>query len=352
MANKNIVAFGPSLVDVHAELEAEPYAAALEYLGAQPGDWIPLEHADNVTQLADIITNGQRFGSITAHGSESCIQLQVGCSLLNMLGAMPSALREQSTLATAHAVQGTEADPLASYFSQTVASLGIHHLQQQVTGQNPVGFVITGPNTTEKTMAMHSGVTTELAPQELALKEGDWMLVDAYELRTGKLADYLDALIASGGLTVALSLGNHTILEQPLVGRIRGYLEQGKITAVCGNAVEYSRLFPDVTAEMHTKAGFAEHPVRRLARHALITYGADGMAAHSDGEFNTAESEHVAPEDILSTAGAGDVTAGSFYTGILQGDTLPATLANAAIQGARALRINNGLINLPITEAA
>lgn len=347
-----IVAFGPSLVDVHACLEDEQYKVCLKRLDAAPGDWVPLESQQDAADVMALVTGGNNIAPIIAAPDRSRVNIAVGSSLLNMLGAMPREYRSRSTLATAHAMNNSVADPLATFFSNTVEALNIYHYRHEIEGSNPVGIILTSPTTTEKTMVTYQGVTTELEPYDLALDNTDLAILDAYELRRGKLAKYLHKLILHGEPSIALSLGNHTILEGSLRTRIRSYLSMGKIAMLCGNELEYKQLFPDVHPDFHTKEGFADHPIRQLVPHALITYGKDGMAAFSGQNFACAESVYTDPGQIVSTAGAGDVAAGTFYSGVLQGNSLQSTLEQAALQSRRALLIRDGLVNLVQSQYA
>lgn len=348
-----VVAFGPSMVDICAPLDETQYQKCHEILGVEPGGWKLIECPDEADQLLDLLqvkdydTKSSRKASLSNSFSPVAA---AGSSTLGMLGAMPPAIRSESTLVTALATKNGHLDDLSSYFAERVRENRINHDYTLIEGRNPVGFVLydqADAQNGEKTLAMHPGVAQRLDTYDaLADKDPALVLIDTYELKSGELSVLLDKIIVENRHRVALSLGNHTLLANNtnLRQQVRNYVESGFVTALCGNEQEYQTLYPELDPWQTDQHSFGGHPVGGMVPYVLMTRGSEGMDALWGGDYTHVSAHDVDGGAIVNTSGAGDTAMGVFCGGIVEG--LPAfdTLSKAAYYAGKVLQRSSSMI--------
>jgi sugar/nucleoside kinase (ribokinase family) len=341
-----VVGVGPSLVDVGAKLPDSQYLECCDILGASPGEWRRIEDAERVEKLLRTLTNTafKNISLVDSLNRQPNRSVVAGSSVLGMLGAMPPAVRSQSAYVSTYAMQEKAPDPLSVFFSESVKAAGITHSYQRIQGRNPVGFVLSGSDNPEKTLGMYPGVANELEDYDMEKLRPELIILDTYELLEGEMARYLDATISSGEHRIALSLGNHTILEGRVRDKLRGYITKGRIDVLCGNTAEYQKLYPELDPVMATKDGFRSHPVRENIPYVLMTHGEDGVIASWNGTVVDTPAPDLDRSSIVNTSGAGDVTAGIFCVGILEKDACEETLLKAAHYASQVLQIQGSMI--------
>ncbi|MEU5781366.1 carbohydrate kinase family protein [Micromonospora lupini] len=341
-----LVAFGPSLVDVAARLTQEQFDSCARLLGATAGEWRRIHDYRTVRQLireltghpisdrADLPTLLARRGLAVAAGS----------STLGMLSAMPAEVRRASTYVSSVARNEGVFDPFSLFFIAAVKAAEVQHRYGVAEGGNPIGFVLSSNTDPEKMLAMYPGVAERFGGMDLTGLSPQLVLLDAYELLGGELSDFLHRCVSRSVAPVALSLGNSHILHGKLQRQVRRYVAQRRLTVLCGNAEEYGALFPEVDPALCTPAGFRHHPIRQVVPFALMTFGDRGMACHWDGRYAVAEAVPIEPSEIVNTSGAGDTAAGVFCAGILLGHPPQQTLETAAELSTDVLRVHSSRI--------
>jgi len=342
----DVVAFGPSLVDVSTKLPDDRYVACHRLLGIKAGSSRRFDDYGQVRELIAALTGClvEPGGELQAVVRDANLSLAAGSTTLGMLSAMPEEFRTRSTFVSVLGRVGPRLDPLSTLFAQAVAATGIQHELSVADGHNPVGFVLSGTNHPEKTLAMYPGVANVFGGCDLRRLSPELVLVDAYELAYGQLGAFLHGVIESAAAKVGFSLGNHSILTGQLRRRIRSYILNRKLHVLRGNAKEYQTLFPELDARLATPAGFWDHPVRRYVPFALMTFGARGMAAHWAGAFASAVGKKLDPAQIINTSGAGDAAAGVFCAGVLHSDGADKALRRAVDLAARVLHVSSSRI--------
>jgi sugar/nucleoside kinase (ribokinase family) len=338
--HKNVVGFGPSLVDIGAKLPQKEYEECCDILDVRPGDWSRIERPEQADQLLRAISGAairETFSLENLHANPN-ITVTPGSSILGMLAAMPPDIRSSASFVSALATQRDTIEPMSSFFTKAVEATGITHHYQEVKGYNPLGFVLSSESDPDKVLGMYPGVATKLEGYDLASLRPDLVVLDTYELLEGKMAEYLDSVIRSGEFRIALSLGNHTILNGETGDKIREYIATGKIGILCGNSIEYQTLFPELDSKLATKEGFRSHPIREYVPFALMTMGEDGAIASWEKQVVALNAPPIDPSEIVNTSGAGDVTAGVFYSGVLTGKDPEETLQRAAYSAGLVLR--------------
>lgn len=325
---RGITAFGPSLVDLSARLSPRDFRDWCTTLGAGPGEWRAVPDRATVNHLIGRLVGapvppGHEFAALTAPGSP--VVVSAGSSTLGMLSAMPERWRRRATYVSALAA----GDPFSAFFTAAVEDLRVAHSNVVAPGHNPVSFVVYAADTPDRVLATYAGVTATAVPP--VDPDAELLLVDTYELRA------VHELIHARQVPVGLSLGNAGILSGALRPRIRGYLDDGLLTMIFGNAAEYRALFPEVPVELATVTGFRNHPVRRSVRFCLLTDGERGLAAHCDLDFARADAQQAVT--VVNTSGAGDTAAGAFVAGVLDGLAPAEILARCAELAARVLAV-------------
>jgi len=272
------------------------------------------------------------------------VELIAGSSTFGMLCAMPVALRRRATYVSSLGRLAGRPDEFSLFFKQAVLAADIAHLSSIAEGHNPVGFVLSGTDNPEKTLAMFPGIAHKFSGCDLEALTPTMLIIDAHELKEGDLAIFLDRIINSDRWNVALSLGDSAVLRGELCQRIRSYVFERKLKIICGNQDEYRTLFPEFTSEIDSPEYFAGHPVRYFVRYALATFGDRGMAAHWAGQFCTFANTPLSPSRIINTSGAGDTAAGSFIAGALLGQPVSGVLFSADCLARRVLRMSGSRI--------
>lgn len=349
LPTKEILAIGPSLVDVNALMPDTAYLECCDLVDASPGDWRRISDPETADRLFSQVT-GQRIGSIATGQELICpngtMTISAGSTGLGMLSAMSADSRARAAYLSTVGFSGDKQDPMSGIFSASLRNGGILHLPQRAEGFNPLGFVLSGSNIAEKLLCMHPGVANELTDKaKIAEINPTFVIVDSYELQEGPIAEMLKDLIESGRYNIGLSLGNHSIIHGKVREVIRYFIKTKKLAALCGNKQEFEALYPELDADASTKQAFGEHPVHSTVDHVLMTYGPYGVIARSKCEIAEEKAFPVDPSKICNTSGAGDVTAGAFYEGILTGEDLSETLKNATRLASQVLQLpgSNGV---------
>jgi sugar/nucleoside kinase (ribokinase family) len=320
-----IAAIGPSLVDISAKLPDHRFRQCLRLLNVEAGDWRSLASFEAVLDLVQILSERpvksmQEFQRFLQHGLAGHATVHAGSTTFGMLSAMPKQVRQKSAYFSGlGALSDGTLDPLSVVFASALEEAGVRHHASILPGYNPVGFVLSAMSNPEKVLAMFAGVTSLYDGQAIRDLSPSVLIIDSYELVRGPLAVTLTDFIDSSSAKIGLSLGNAQILEGEVVARIRSFLEAGKIWALCGNSVEYSKVFPEA-AWCRLPQQFAKHPARDLVSYALFTAGARGMASHWRGSFAWLPGQPIPVDRIVNTSGAGDAAAGAFLAGAHVGD--------------------------------
>jgi len=328
----DVAAFGPSLIDICAQLPDDRYAACQLLLGLTRPGWRRLADYGAVWRLIDAMSDWPVRKGTVLDAVRACpdLFLAAGSTTLGMLAAMPAERRTGSTFISVLANVAGSIDPLSRAFTDAVSAIGITHEYSIAAGHNPVGFVLSGRSERDKTIATYSGVASIFNGTDLQRLEPELVLVDAYELVAGEMAAFLHETIEARKFRIALSMGNDQLLTGDLGERIRRYVRSKRLYVLCGNAEEYRALFPGLDKRLVTPEGFRDHPVRDYVPYALITFAEKGMAAHWDGSFALADAFPVCQDRILNTSGVGDAAAGSFCAGVIGDDDVIETLHRSA----------------------
>ena len=153
------MAFGPSLIDICAILSRDKYAACQRYLNLMRPGWRRLDDYSSVRQLIQIMSGQTEQGTNLLQTVNACpnLHLGVGSTTLGMLNAMPIRSRVQSTFISTLGRVGGGLDPLSQTFTDALSTMGIRHVYTIADGNNPVGFVLSGQDEPEKTLATYPG---------------------------------------------------------------------------------------------------------------------------------------------------------------------------------------------------
>jgi len=345
--SKELVGFGPSLVDINATLEPSVYEKCRDILSIEPGGWQNISNYDTLKQLLETIVDDDiPHLDVESMQRYKHIALRAGSTILGMFGAMHPAQRQHSHLMTVLAIHDGVDDSFSSFFVSVVRQAGIRHYKQLEEGHNPLGVVLNVKDDGEKTLAMYPGVASELedCDEFLTILKPDCVFIDTYELQEGKLSTYLDNLIRSNSYRVALSLGNHKVIYGELLCSLRHYIEQGYIDILCGNEQEFSALYPDLDLGMTTQEGFEQHPVRDNVPYILLTRGAMGLSTHWKKRYINMRAHPLQNNHIVTTSGAGDTTMGVYCSGIIEDKDPIETLKKATYLATTVLQVASSMI--------
>lgn len=338
-----IVGIGPSLVDVCARLKEDDFQLCLSEFEMEPGEWKRLESEEELSRLTEIITGNPVMGSDFLYKPSMTTTVAVGSSVLGMLASLEPAHRNRSNYASSIATttDGCVQD-LSDFFIDEVQCMGVTPIAQKAVGTNPLGFVIGSDSNPEKILVNYPGVTTELDAELAVEAPGSIVLVDAYELLHGRIAETLDTVIRENRNLISLSLGNHTILTGDLVSRIHEYIESGNIHILCGNQKEYSALYPQY-AETTDYHDFTELPIAKYVPYTLTTFGADGLIFGWDNSFFHQQAAQIDQKDIVNTSGAGDTATGAFISGVIGNAPHEDSMRRAACLATKVLQVPSSL---------
>ncbi|MCZ7422962.1 PfkB family carbohydrate kinase [Verrucosispora sp. WMMA2121] len=331
---KQVVGIGPSIIDVAAQLPELDLSKCLETLSLKPGQWRRIDY-DAVQSLLEIILGADALLA-SAAGLPANVVIRPGSTIANALLAMPGDDSLRRALITSIALDSGGIDPMARRFSDDIQAAGITHHGVPVAGRNPVAFVLSSQQRTERTLAMFPGVADELKGFDLSSLSPDLVMVDAYNLGDHPLGRWLDRVITSRTFQILLSLGNYNILTGHLARRILSFLDAGCLTAVCGNLSEFRSLFGGFGGGSESVSALVERAGTAVP-YVLLTQGRDGMMASWQGQRIAMPATWMHRAAIRSTAGAGDAAAGVFAAGILRRQEPTEVLKGAASAAAQAL---------------
>ena len=308
------ISIGPSLVDMIFCLDPQTYNNVLKSLKAEPGDWISIEEINTLKQLFQLLTN-RKFPETNQElvdlNNKGIIKLSAGSTNLGVLSAFPKSIRNEVAVISSIGYINGVCDPISIFFSHSVESLLLNHISYPIEGNNPLGIVLTSSNNPEKILISYSGIANELDAIVDVISE--ILYVECYELQKGKLSVLLDKLIKSGKYKVALGLGNVKILNDDLLCKIKQYISNGNIYCLTGNDIEFKKIVSITDFSKIRECSFFDK-----VKYILVTYGENGLTGVFDKKviFRAA----VKPEKIVSTSGAGDISAGVFISGIIMND--------------------------------
>lgn len=338
---RKLVAVGPSLVDISMTLSNRHFDRFCRAYGVRAGEWREIATAEVFEEL--LAELGVDFAALIA-APQPHAALIAGSSTLSMLAALEPAVRRDATYASLLASQAGEPTSVAGFFAREVRAMGLRHFSPLREGVNPVGLVIAATDDPEKVLLFHPGVSRSSEGMDLAALAPDLLIIDAYELQQGDLAEMLHGLIASGRFRIALSLGNHVILAGDTLRRILDHVRASRIFAIAGNLFEYRAMMPDVPVAYLTRSGFRDHPIRRFVPFSLLTMGEEGMAANWRGVSAVTDAVPVPSAHIVNTSGAGDAAAGIFFAGAIDEQPVAETLVRAARVAGRVLQVPGSLV--------
>lgn len=297
-----IAAVGPALTDILLYLDEECYKNILVFLKTKPGDWIELKNVSEVYTLFKMSASGKESNM------EDCFY--AGSSLLGVLSAFPIKLRKKSLLITSEGTSHERISQMAfSVFSKTVKALSVEYITHKVNGANAIGMSFTSYNNSDKLLTMYKGISHDLVISSEDVC-AEYLLADAYELNRGSISESIDRLIRSKKYKIVLSLGNSSILQGSLSHRIMTYLQNGLIYCLAGNKGEFECLFGDIDVfKLSLSPSIAHVP------YVLLTLGERGMV----GKFHERVyyQKAIKTDNIISTSGCGDVSLGTFLSGII-----------------------------------
>lgn len=341
-----VVGFGPSLVDISAKLDSAAFESCQEILDAEPGDWRSIDSDSTLQNLLriiapEILNLDARASDFNSRGD---IVLVAGSTTLGMIAAMSPDTRSRATYVSTLAKRGTTMDPFSEFFKKSVAEMGITHEYKEIEGNNPIGLVLTSGGIVEKILGMYSGVANLLDSHTVDAHKADCVLIDAYELQNGPISVHLDSLIQDPESKVALSLGNHSILTGDLKNRIRDYIKNGRLYAICGNDEEFAQLYDELDAAIIEHENFEEHPVHNEVPYVLLTRGPAGISAQWNSDFFSVPAHPLPANRIVNTSGAGDTSMGVFCEGIITNSDPKETLKKAAYMATKVLSVPGSLV--------
>lgn len=332
----------PSMVDISCSLTPKQFTECSDVLGLEPGGWREIISPDALREVFRIMNwTAHNDGNTLLQNQGSEYAISAGSSVFGMLSATSPSLRRNSVVTSAIPVSvNGETDPLFRYFLDATTASGIQHCGYTITGNNPVGLVLTTENNSEKMLATFRGVTPGFAPDEIISNiNPNYLFVDAYEMiPESVLGGSIHELISSGRYRVALSLGNRAILAGTLASTIREHIDDGNIHIIAGNRDEYSAVYPELSSETLNGANFLDHPVHNSVTSALMTDGANGLTGKKHGAGASIPAVQVDEREIINTSGAGDTAMGVFCDGVLHGRDIHTTLSQAALLAAQVLR--------------
>ncbi|MGV9767441.1 carbohydrate kinase family protein [Micromonospora tulbaghiae] len=334
----HIVGLAPSIMDVVARLSKNRLRRCLDLVGARPGEWRRIDAASSRLLMREVL--GVDPGQVLVGGDTLLppdVAIRPGSTVANALTVMPSRADLRRSFVSTVGTRDGRLDPLSEAFRSAMAAVGIEHHAVPVTGDNPVVFVLSGHDDAERALAMFPGVADDLVEFDLDGLAPTLLLVDVYNLGHHPFGRYLDRVVTGRRHQVVLSLGNHTVLTGDRADQVRRYLDEGFLTGLCGNTLEYAALYGDVGAAAD-RVRAALDRVEDKVPYALVTMGADGMGVAWNGRRERVAAVPLLDEEIVNTSGAGDAAAGIFAFGIASGNPPPETLRQAALAATSALR--------------
>ncbi len=325
-----IAAIGPALTDALFHLDEEHYKNILVFLKVKAGDWIELKNVSDVYALFKLSGNKK----------ESCMEdcFQAGSSLLGVLSAFPIELRKKSLLITSEGTSHERISQTAfSVFSKTVKALSVEYITHKVNGVNAIGMSFTSYNNPDRLLTMYKGISHDLKISDKDVC-AEYLLVDAYELNGGSISESIDRLIRSKKYKTVLSLGNSSILQGSLSQKLMTYLQNGLIYCLAGNKGEFECLFGDIDISRLSLLPFIVH-----VPYVLMTLGERGMI----GKFHEKVyyQQAIKTDNIISTSGCGDVSLGTFLSGIIYGLSPCVILEKAAYYASIILKRQSNVIS-------
>lgn len=336
-----LAAVGPGLVDIHIKLPDADFAKMCAVNAIKAGDWREIKHRREFDLILRDL--GVSDYEALAVGTVQQATLVAGSSTLSMLAAQPQSMRGDCTYVCAVGAFNGLAGPMARFFEESVKRMGLGCVAKKVEGDNPMGLVVAARSNPEKVLYFYPGIARSTT-LDLSGLECEILIIDAYELQAGPLADLLHRTIDSGRYRIALSLGNRSVLQGALLQWIRQHFQNGRIYAVAGNLDEYQALTPETASRYLSREEFGNHPIAKCTAHALLTLGAAGMIASSKGETFFAEAAPLDLSAIVNTSGAGDVAAGIFFGGIVESMPMTSTLNHASKMARAVLQVPSSMV--------
>ena len=309
IANKNensylLAGIAPALSDILIVSDDYTYQKLLELLNLSPGEWFPVSSID---ELESILLRLPLKDQLLLNQT-----MKAGSSILGIMSSMSSSIREQSCIITS---VGNSEDFVSQLsietFTRATDKLRVRHKTYNANGSNPVGLVLTSESSPEKVLFTYKGVSHQLriSPKEL---DSEYLLVDAYELTEGQIAESIDDLIRSRKYKVILSLGNISILKGKLLLQLQDYIKNDMIHCLSGNKDEFDKFCP----QLKSYADIRNVELFNHVPYILFTLGKIGMVGyfHNEMIFHKA----YPAKKIISTSGAGDIALGVFVSGIIK----------------------------------
>lgn len=327
------------MVDLAIQLSPKQAAICTEKYGISPGEWMGLESDGDKTTFFNDLKIEDLLNPNGVPINDGRARVSAGSSILGMFSSMPPFARAQSGVITAIPSKDQRIDPLFNIFRGAVTDMGSFHTGTVVEGSNPLGIVLSQKELKEKMLVTFTGSANELANYD-RLDEHcpEFILVDSYELRKGKIATYINEVIRSRKYKVALSLGNQAILDVDLAANIREYIHDGLLEIVCGNEEEFTKLYPEYDTGILGIDEFMDHPIKDNVPYVMLTRGVNGISSLWQNSYYNHAAVPVPQRKIFNTSGAGDTAMGSFCYGVMfeqpPRDTLSraVTLASKVIQ--------------------
>lgn len=298
-----LTGIGPALSDILFLSDDYTYHKTLEMLKLSPGEWCPIS---SINELESILSSLPFKDQLQLNQA-----MKAGSSILDVISAFHRELREKTCIVTS---AGNSYNPISRLsmdtFTKAATKLGICHKTIITNGSNAVGLVLTSEHSPEKVLLTFKGVSHQLRISSEEL-HSEYLLIDAYELTEGEIADSIDSLIRSRKYKVILSLGNTSVLKGKLLLQLQEYIKSNMIHCLSGNKDEYDRLCPQLKIYNNIRNVELFENVPYI----LLTMGKKGLVGffHDEMIFQKA----FPSKKILSTSGAGDIALGVFISGII-----------------------------------
>ena len=299
-----LAGIAPALSDILFLSDDYTYHKLLELLKLSPGDWYPVS---SIEEFENILLRLPLKDQLPLNQS-----MKAGSSILDAISAFPRELREQSCMVTSAGNSNNSISQQSiNTFTITATRLGIHHKTIITNGSNPVGLVLTSEHSPEKVLLTYKGVSHQLRISSEEL-DSEYLLIDAYELTEGQIAESIDSLIRSKKYKVVLSLGNVSILKGKLLLQLQEYVKSNMIHCLSGNKDEFDKICP----QLRTYADIRNVDLFNHVPYILLTLGKKGLVGffHNEMIFHKA----YPSKKIISTSGAGDIALGVFVSGIIK----------------------------------
>lgn len=281
-----VLGIGNALVDVMTRLESDQLLTELE-LPKGSMQLVDSIRVTNVEAATDHLQKSLASGGSAANTIHGLANLGVSTAFIGKVGA----------------------DKMGKFFGEDLIKSQIE--PQLIISENESGraVALVSPDS-ERTFATFLGAAVELGPSDLDVnmfKDFDYLHIEGYLLQSHDLIKEAVKLAKEAGLKVSLDLASYNVVEDNLAFLqeiVRDYVD-----IVFANEEE-SKAFTGVSPEESV------HILAELCEIAVVKLGANGSLIKRGEEFCKAG---IIPVNCIDTTGAGDLYAGGFIYGLIEG---------------------------------